>query len=246
MKVVAVDGEKILASIVVPYSDEPIAQSAKHALEEIVRSSGLREPIEHVALTGKYQDEVGIRGRAVAPAVCLAVGIEVVDQNIHSVLEVGAETAMAIRCKGGIPLEIAVNDRCAAGTGSFVDMLSDIFNTPIDVLADVALRANPSVKVEMVNTCAVFSESEIISLRVRGYKPEDLLKASLKALALRLQVLLMRITCEPEVAMVGGLARNKVVVQTLEENLGVPIIVPKTPECVLATGAAVIARRSEG
>ncbi|MBM2824792.1 MAG: (R)-hydroxyglutaryl-CoA dehydratase activator (hgdC) [Dehalococcoidales bacterium] len=244
IKVVAVDGETILASAVVPYEDEPVSQSARRALEEVSRAGGLNGPIERVALTGKYRAEVGIRGREVAPAVCLAVGIGLVEPTVHSVLDVGVETAMAVRCRAGIPMEMAVNDRCAAGTGSYMEVLSDIFETPVAALADLALRANPSVKVEMVNTCAVFSESEIISLRVHGYKPEDLLLASLKALAQRLQVLLMRITCEPDVAMVGGLARNRVIVQMLGESLGISIIVPKTPQSIMAMGAAIVAGRS--
>ncbi len=244
IKVVAVEGEKILASIVLPYGDEPVGRSARQALDEVIKSGGLKGPVEHIALTGKYRAEVGMPGREVAPAVCLAVGIGLVEPTVHSVLDVGVETAMAVRCRNGIPMEMAVNDRCAAGTGSFVEVLSDIFNTPVEALADLALRANPSVKVEMVNTCAVFSESEIISLRVHGYKPEDLLRASLKALAQRLQVLLMRITLEREVGMTGGLARNKVLVQTFGESLGLPIIVPKAPQSVLATGAAIIAGRS--
>lgn len=246
LKVAVVNDGDLVTWRVARYGDEPIASVVQRTFDEVVAGAGLKEAVGQVVVTGRCRGSVPPKTREVPTALALAKGLAHIDPSGRTVLDVGSQGALAVRCKGGMPLAIVGNDRCAAGTGSYVEALADIFGVPIEGLAEMAARADPSVTVEVVSTCAVYAETEIISLLHGGHRSEDVVRGAFRAFAARMESLLTRAAWEPEIVMAGGLARSTAVVQALEERLGTHIRIPEAPECVAAVGAAILGAETKG
>ncbi|MBI4303270.1 MAG: hypothetical protein HY665_02890 [Chloroflexi bacterium] len=239
-KAVVSNDHRILASAIVACGKESTASSAELARRAVLtRANLLNDGVAKIAATGLYGDRVPFATHHFSEGACLARGMYQLNPAVHSVLDVGSVRVLAIKCHDGKLTGIAVNDRCATGTGSFIEVLAGFFRIPIDKLDEVAQKA--SGPVEFLNTCAVYIESEVLSLLVTGKKTEDLIAGALRGFASRLLATLISIGIEPDVAMAGGLARSRTVVKAIEENLGLPLYVPQEPETVMALGAALLA-----
>jgi predicted CoA-substrate-specific enzyme activase len=161
------------------------------------------------------------------------------------VLDMGAETCMAIRIgKGGVPLNIVRNDRCASGTGRSLKMAAKMLGKSLDEMGALSLLSQEEISIN--NTCAVFAESEIISKIHNQYRVEDIAKAVFQGLARRAHSLIIKAGQEKDVAMVGGLADNAGMIRALQDELGCAVLVPDQPMIVGALGAALIAREKCG
>jgi activator of 2-hydroxyglutaryl-CoA dehydratase len=123
-------------------------------------------------------------------------------------------------------------------------MVADILNVSLEEMGEMSLGSTELVEVD--NTCAVFAESEIISLIHAKKKPQDILKGVYRGLALRLHPLLIQVGLEREVALVGGVAMDTGVRRALEEKLGYEVLIPANPFTVTALGAAMIAETKAG
>ncbi len=239
-KAVISQGDKILASVVIPCKQESATVIAELARRTALSQANLpQDSVTKIAATGIYNDKVSFATSHFVEGACLARGMHYLNPAVHSVLDVGSIRALAIKCQDGRLTAIAVNDRCATGTGAFVEVLSGFLRLPIEELGEIALKSTEQV--DFLNTCAVYVESEIISLLLSGKKVEDLVAGALRSFVSRLLANLIGIGIEPNVAMVGGLARNRTIVKAIEENLGFPLFVPKEPETTLALGAALLA-----
>lgn len=243
-KAVVTNSTKVLASVVVPCGRESSALTAEQAREQALKKAGLQPgAVNSIVATGIYGDKVPFANLAVPEGVCLAKAMFHLNPKVHSVLDVGAVRALAIRCRDGKLTGFTVNDRCAAGTGAFVEALAAFFKMPVADLSAAADRATEPA--DFLNTCAVYVESEALSLLMAGKKPDDLISGALRGFGSRILAFLINLGIEMDVAMVGGLARNRALVKAVEENLGAPIFVPDEPETVMALGAALMAGAKE-
>ncbi len=141
--------------------------------------------------------------------------------------------------EGGKITDFAVNEKCASGAGSFVEMISSALEVSLEEMGQLSLKSAKSVPINA--QCAVFAESEVISLIHARTPKEDISRAVLEALASRISSLARRAGLKQKVILIGGLAKNPGFVRALENDLGTEILLPDHPEFVSALGAALVA-----
>lgn len=156
-------------------------------------------------------------------------------------LDIGGQDSKVIStAPDGSVQDFLMNDKCAAGTGRFLQVLSDILGMELAELGEAAGRGKPAAISSM---CAVFAETEIIGLLARGTPPADIAAGVFRSIARRMRGLAARIPLRGECTFTGGLATSPSFSRLLSEELGVPVNVPQYPQFVGAIGAALIAAR---
>ena len=221
--------------------NQPRDTLIQECLSQAAMSAGIHpEEIAKLGITGVNVEALSFKANYLREPLCLAKGICWQKPSIQTVIDIGAQKIMVIRCKKGIPLKIARNDQCALGTGRYLRMVSDLLRIPLQEMGKRAQIGSQCV--EVLSTCAVFAESEIISLIHSKNKPEDILAGVFRSLASRIYGSLLQVGIENDVAFVGGVARNEGIVWAIEEKIHTKVLVPEEPEMVTAMGAALIAK----
>ena len=159
----------------------------------------------------------------------------------RTVLDIGGQDTKAIRIEGerGRALKFEMNDRCAAGTGKFLEFMAAGLNVPLAEFGAFALAGAPGIEINSM--CTVFAESEATGLIAQGRRPADIARALHLSVVRRSASMLRRLGMEPPVVFTGGVARNPCVVALLEEMLDVKLLLPDAPEMAGALGAALLA-----
>jgi len=159
--------------------------------------------------------------------------------SVRTVIDVGAEEGRGIKVEGGKVKDFVINERCAAGAGTFVEAMARALEVKVEDMGQMSLK---SVNVIPMNAqCCVFAESEVVSLIHSKVSKEDVSRAIHDAIAGRISSMVLRIGVEKDVVLIGGCALNAGFLPPLEKELHTSIIVPEFPEFVSALGAAVIA-----
>ncbi len=241
IKVVIFKDSRLLSHVTITCGSEPTVVVAERGLRQAAESGRISlGDIQYTVATGSGRAAVPFAQGQAGLSLCLAKGAEWISPSIRTVLDIGAQRTLAVKCQGGIPLKIATNDRCAAGSGMYLEMVAQVLGVKMERMAELAMQSKSAA--EVASTCTVFAESEIISLIHMKKKGEDVLKGVLMALARRLYPLLTGIGWEQDLAIVGGVAKNAAMVEALRERLGCALVVPENPELVAALGAALIAQ----
>jgi predicted CoA-substrate-specific enzyme activase len=200
-----------------------------------------------IVATGYGRDRVDGRLASVTEITCHARGITELLPGTEVLIDIGGQDSKAIRMDpAGQVLDFAMNDKCAAGTGRFLEAMARALEVELDQLAELD-TANGTSEDSLVlsSMCTVFAESEVVSLIADGTETSRIAGALHRAIATRTQALVKRIAPRPaglSLAMSGGVARNRGVVHALEALLGRALAVPQSPDTVGALGAALIAR----
>lgn len=200
-----------------------------------------REELAHVAATGAGRNMVGFADSRVTDITAAARGANFLFPGATTVVEVGAEESRGIKTDGrGKVVDSAVNEKCAAGSGSFTESMARALGMTLKEFAEKSLES--SAKIPMNAQCTVFAESEVVSLIHSGTDKKDISRAVHDAIASRVSSMVRRIKLEGDVVLLGGLAYNPGFVRCLKENLAVEgLKIPEKPEFVDALGAALIA-----
>ncbi len=167
--------------------------------------------------------------------------------GVKTVIDVGAEEGRAIKCDGnGKVIDFVVNEKCAAGAGAFTEAMARALEVKVEDMGPLSLESKSAIP--MNAQCAVFAESEVVTLIHAKTSKEDIAKAIHDAIADRIGSMTRRLSIEQEIALIGGCARNIGFVEALKKNLNSDIKMPEDPEFVGALGAALIAqdRNREG
>ncbi|MFW6120153.1 MAG: acyl-CoA dehydratase activase, partial [Petrotogales bacterium] len=159
---------------------------------------------------------------------------------IRSIIDVGGQDSKSIRLgDNGSVKDFAMNDKCAAGTGRFLEVMSNILEVDLEKMSDKALNAKYASSISSM--CTVFAESEVVSLLGKGENIDEIAAGLANSIAKRVAGLYRRIRGEEPVAFTGGVARNNSVKKALEKELNITLHVPKNPDIVGAYGAALFA-----
>lgn len=170
---------------------------------------------------------------------CHARGASAMVPQARLVIDIGGQDSKAISLDGtGLVSQFAMNDRCAAGTGKFLEVLARAMEIKLEDMGEMALQCKNPLKISSM--CATFAETEVISLLAEGQTKPDVLGAVHAAIATRTAGLVGRVGKKGPVVMTGGVARNKAAVHYIEQALGMPVILPETPQIAGALGAALI------
>ncbi|MGA2228948.1 MAG: acyl-CoA dehydratase activase, partial [Syntrophobacteraceae bacterium] len=158
-----------------------------------------------------------------------------------TVLDIGGQDTKVISLSdAGKVLKFEMNDRCAAGTGKFLEFMATALQIPLESFGDYALGSDRRIQISSM--CTVFAESEATSLMARGERPENIAMGLHMAIAQRTAAMLRRVGVTAPLVFAGGVAHNPCVIRLLEEELRQPIIVPENPDMVGALGAALYGR----
>lgn len=218
-KVVIADPQgQILAKIAIP-SGYNFVKAAERGLEQALEVAGLaREAVEYIAATGYGRYMVPIRDLSITELTCHAWAMHRLFPSVHTVLDIGGQTVKAIRLDSrGRVQAFRLNDKCAAGSGAFLEKAMRYMGYEVKDIAPLAEAAADPATVSSI--CAVFAESEIINHLTTGRSPEDVCAGAVIALAERAAQLVKRVRPEPEYAFTGGLTRVPMMRRALEASL---------------------------
>ena len=209
--------------------------------EGIIADLGIdASAVDKIIATGYGRKSVAIADRAVTEITCHAVGAHYLNPAIRSIIDIGGQDskAIAIDENGGVK-DFAMNDKCAAGTGRFLEVMARALEVDINDFGGVSLKADAPAKISSL--CTVFAESEVISLISKGEKRENIIAGIHESIASRVVAMAGRIGLSAPLMMTGGVAKNKGVVKALEAKTGYGIEVSEKTQVTGAIGAALIA-----
>jgi predicted CoA-substrate-specific enzyme activase len=244
VKAVVLDGNGPLAAVRMP-AGEGAEATAKVAMTEAIKSAGLSGDDWYIVATGVGGKSVGFSQQQKAITTCLARGVHHLLPTARTVIDLGAETSTILKInERGRVTDWAGQDKCAAGTGMFLQAMAKLMALSLEEMAEYSLRAKH--RADISGTCAVFAESEVISHvhRVPPTPKEEIIAGIHASMVSRIMGLLKRLGIEREVAVVGGVATNKGLIAIFEQELGYKVLVPPDPHTVAALGAAILAKEN--
>jgi predicted CoA-substrate-specific enzyme activase len=218
-------------------------ESGLSALAAALGNAGIdRGEVSHIVSTGYGRISASYASKTVTEISCHARGANFLYPNVRTIIDIGGQDCKAIRVEAdGTVADFAMNDKCAAGTGRFLEVMAGVFKVPLSELGELSLQADGIVP--MSSTCTVFVESETISLLARGEKPHNIQAGIHHSIARRIAGLFARVGIVSDVYFSGGVAKNKGMRKALEQALKVTIVEPVfDPQLTGALGAAVFAQ----
>lgn len=217
------------------------ALHAKKALESLLDEHGLeRRSIGRIVSTGFGRNYFDQADHAMSEISCHAAGVFAELPGTRTIIEIGGQDSKMMQLdERGRVRDFVMNDRCAAGTGKFIETVARTLSMPIEETGGAGIRAEKAQ--EISSMCAVFAETEIVGLLHQGASPESILRGVFNAVARRILGMSGRIGLQQGIVFTGGVARNKGVHGALEEITRQLIKVPNEPEYTGAFGAALLA-----
>jgi benzoyl-CoA reductase subunit D len=222
-----------------------LLKSATEVFEAALKNAAIsRNDIQRIVSTGMGRNAVIQKApinadEAVSEVVSAAAGAYFIVPTAKTVIDVGAEEGRGIRVEGGKVRDFVINERCAAGAGTFIEAMARALEVQVEEMGPMALKSVNTIP--MNAQCCVFAESEVVSLIHSKISKEDISKAIHDAIAGRISSMVLRVGVEKDVVLIGGVALDPGFKAPLERELKANIIIPEFPEYVSATGAAVIA-----
>ncbi len=179
--------------------------------------------------------------REMTEITCQARGVARLCPGARTVVDVGGQDSKVVKLlPNGRVMDFVMNDKCAAGTGRFLEVMAQALEVSLDDLGELAGQARNETPIS--STCTVFAESEVVSHIAQGAERADIVAGLCTSVASRVAALVSRVGLERDVVMTGGVARNLGVVRALAAKLGAPVLVPDDPTVTAAYGAALYAR----
>jgi predicted CoA-substrate-specific enzyme activase len=243
-KVVILEADRIMVAVTLKTAESGECE-ARLAMEDALRQAHLElDDLQGVVATGSGRATAALAQRQRSTVNCLAAAAHFLYPQARTIVDAGAESSTAIRLAAdGTVADMTGNDKCAGGSGTFLDNMSEMLRIPLSEMGAVALQATRAEPVTA--KCAVFAESEVISLvhRAQPVPIANIVAGIHESMVDRLFALAQRVGMQPEVVMTGGVCRNSGVVRAMAARLGKPVLVPEDPQIVGALGAALLARQ---
>ncbi len=211
--------------------------NAEALFMEVLERNGLKAgDLVSVIATGYGRNYFPYSTGTVSEIICHARGVAHLFPNARSVIDIGGQDSKIIRLENGMPVDFSMNDRCAAGTGRFIEMAGDLLGIPLEEMDRVTRDGDGTVEISTM--CAVFAESEIIGLLQGGAGKGRILRGVFRSVAARTLGMAGGTELMPPLVFTGGVARNPGVVRALARETGMDILVPPEPRITGALGAA--------
>ena len=243
-KALIMEDHVIIGSGVVRAGTNPV-DSAKEAMAIALADSGLSmEKIKRIVATGYGKEMIPFANAVESEIVCHARGALWNLQTARTVIDIGGQDAKAIRMdENGNVVRYLYNDKCASGTGRFLEVMADALNVSLDDMGEISSRSTE--KLVISNQCVIFAETEVVSLVNEGRAVPDIIKALHAAMAGRVASMVLSIGTEDDIIMTGGVAKNSGLFAALSISLKKPVHSMKNvdPQITGALGAALIASR---
>ena len=240
VKVVVADDGKMLAKSLVPAGIDTAA-ATQQALDEALADAGLsKDKVDRFMATGTGRKDCAVTDRQITEVGAAAKGAVHVRGSCRTVVDVGAEEGRTVRCNAtGKVIDFAFNEKCAAGAGTFAEGMARALGVPLEELGPLSLTSKEAV--QMNAQCAVFAESEVVTLIHAKTPREDIARAVLDAVASRIISMVRKVGFEKDIVLIGGMTLNPGFVEAMKRGLEMDVHVPENPEYIGALGAALAA-----
>ena len=209
-------------------------QALEQALNQCVATM---DDITFTVATGYGRLTCALADTQITEISCHAKGVNYLMEGVNTIIDIGGQDSKVIRMDGNGKIQnFIMNEKCAAGTGRFLEVMSRVLACPIDQLSDLASRSTKAVSISSM--CTVFAESEVISQLSKGALKEDVARGAHVSVAKRIAGMCNRVGVAPKVVMTGGVALNQDMVQVMAKELKHPIEATPHPQLAGAIGAA--------
>ena len=237
--VMLADGKEIVAKSLIAVGAG--TSGPQRAIEEVLKAAGkTREEMSFILATGYGRNSLeGFADHQMSELSCHAKGASFLFPEVRTVIDIGGQDVKILRVENGAMTNFQMNDKCAAGTGRFLDVMARVLEVDVNDLG--ALGARSTKHVGISSTCTVFAESEVISQLAQDTDKCDIINGIHQSVAGRVAGLAHRVGVQEQVVMTGGVAQNTGVVQALEDQLGHKIHTSPLTQYVGALGAALFA-----
>ncbi len=240
MTKVVIMADEVIASVIGPTGAEQ-RRLANRVMEAALKKAGLFFPvITYVIATGYGRINVPFADKQVTEITCHARGASHLFPQARTVIDVGGQDTKAIKLQNGRPVDFAMNDKCAAGSGRFLEIISDALGLTLEQMAEISLHSISPIKIG--NLCTIFAEQEIVDRLAQGTPLPDLVAGIHEALATRIASLARRVKVQEKVILTGGGAKNAGLVKALSDALHHPLSRPEEPLLTGAIGAALLGK----
>jgi predicted CoA-substrate-specific enzyme activase len=238
VKIVGIDSHGILEWHHLEAADPHVEEQVERMLARAAQARA--GPVAPLVATGCGRNLVRPASRIVTEITCHAKGIFRELQHGGTLVDIGGQDSkvVAIGARGEV-LDFAMNDKCAAGTGRFLENAARRLGLPLQDLGPVALNATQEVTLS--STCTVFAESEVVSLLAHGVAVEPIARGLHRALIRRIVAMIRSVGLRRPLMLSGGVVQNPAIVRLLEEEMGEAVLLPRDPQLVGAYGAALVA-----
>jgi predicted CoA-substrate-specific enzyme activase len=242
-KGVIIKDSKLVASHII-ISGANYRTSAEAIRTELIRKADLsQDHIANTVATGSGADNVYFASQKASDIVCTARGINNVFPQARTVIDVASQSTRVIHLnEEGIVTNFTVSEKCAAGSGRFIEVIANVLRVDLSDFSSLAARSRSPIT--FGTGCAVFGESEAITRISEGIPKEDIAAGVNKALASKISSLVKKLKLEEPCAICGGGALNIALVKTIEIELNTNLLIPIQPQLITALGAAIIAATS--
>jgi predicted CoA-substrate-specific enzyme activase len=214
---------------------------ANRVMESALADAGLGfSDIAYVVATGYGRINVPFADRQITEISCHARGVASLVPAARTVIDIGGQDCKGIKLKDGRAVDFVMNDKCAAGTGRFLEVIAEALGIPLEEMGELSLKSQHDI--EISNTCTVFAEQEVVAKLAEGVALADLAAGVHKAIATRIHGMVRRLKIEREVVVTGGGAMNTGLVKALEKKLCLPLLVSPEPLLTGAIGAALLGK----
>ncbi|MFH2220247.1 MAG: acyl-CoA dehydratase activase [Pseudomonadota bacterium] len=233
------DGELVAENIIM--TGYNASKAARNVYEGVLSEVGLSpSSIAGVVATGYGRNSVEFADRSVTEITCHAAGARYLNPEVRSVIDIGGQDSKVIALNdSGRVLDFVMNDKCAAGTGRFLEVMARALEVDLDDFGAISLQANNPASISSL--CTVFAESEVISLISKGETRENIIAGIHESIVARVVSMAGRTALAEPIMMTGGVSQNIGVVKAFENKIGKPILVSKKAQIAGAIGAALVA-----
>jgi len=240
-KAVVVDAQGTMRGYVVGPTGAEHRRRANKVMEDVLRTAGITlDQVAYIISTGYGRVNVPFADKQVTELTCHAKGVASLFPEVRTAIDIGGQDAKVLKIKNGRLTDFLTNDKCAAGTGRFLEVAAETLGLGLNEMGRISLQSDTPVKINSL--CTIFAQQEIISRLSEGQPLTDILAGVYIAVTTRVVKLARQIKVEPPVVFTGGVAKNSGMVKAMEVVLGIPVLIPQEPLITGALGAAILAR----
>jgi len=240
-KAVVVDAQGTLRGYVVGPTGAEHRRRANKVMEDVLLKAEVTlDQVAYIISTGYGRVNVPFADKQVTELTCHAKGVASLFPEVRTAIDIGGQDAKVLKIKNGRLTDFLTNDKCAAGTGRFLEVAAETLGLGLNEMGQISLQSDTPVKINSL--CTIFAQQEIISRLSEGQPLTDILAGVYIAVTTRVVKLARQLKVEPPVVFTGGVAKNSGMVKAMEVVLGIPVLVPEEPLITGALGAAILAR----
>lgn len=242
-KVVLTDKAGNLLSVIKGPTGAEHRRLANEVMRQALEEAGLHiSDISYIVATGYGRLNVPFADCQITELSCHARGVSSLFPKARTAIDIGGQDAKCMRIDNGRLVDFVMNDKCAAGTGRFLEVTAAALSIRLEDMGDISLKATRRIPIS--NLCTIFAQQEVVALLSRGEKLENILAGLHDALASRVAALARRLGIDPDLVLTGGVAKNIGMVKAMKESLGCEVLVPEEPLLTGALGAAILAKET--